>query len=48
VSPAPVNYPPLPQTFGAIHGLTGTSGMADLLKSNLSNKTEHQSNKTEH
>ena len=33
VSPEPVNYPPLPQTFGGIAGLTGTSGMADMLKS---------------
>ena len=32
VAPAPVNDPPLPQTFGGIHGLTGTSGMADLAK----------------
>jgi hypothetical protein len=32
VSPEPVNYPPLPQTFGGIHGLTGTSGMADMLR----------------
>src|SRR5580658_8513482 len=27
VSPPPVNYPPLPQTFGGIPGLTGTAGM---------------------
>jgi phospholipase C len=33
VSPKPVNHPPLPQTFGAIAGLTGTSGMADLFRS---------------
>jgi phospholipase C len=33
VSPAPVNHPPHPQTFGGIQGFTGTSGMADLLKS---------------
>jgi len=33
VSPAPVNHPPRPQTFGGIAGLTGTSGMADLFKS---------------
>ena len=33
VSPAPVNQPPQPQSFGGIHGLTGTSGMADLYKS---------------
>jgi phospholipase C len=32
VSPAPVNIPPLPQTFGAIPGLTGTAGMADLVR----------------
>jgi phospholipase C len=32
-SPAPVNHPPHPQTFGGIPGLTGTSGMADLYKS---------------
>jgi phospholipase C len=32
VSPDPVNKPPRPQTFGGIHGLTGTSGMADLYK----------------
>jgi phospholipase C len=33
VSPAPVNSPPNPQTFGGIPGLTGTSGMAGMLKS---------------
>jgi phospholipase C len=33
VSPAPVNHPSRPQTFGGIPGLTGTSGMADLFKS---------------
>ena len=33
VSPAPVNHPPRPQTFGGLAGLTGTSGMADLFKS---------------
>jgi phospholipase C len=33
VSPPPVNYPALPQTFGGIDGLTGTSGMQDLLRS---------------
>jgi phospholipase C len=33
VSPDPVNYPPRPQTFGGIDGLTGTAGMADLFKS---------------
>ena len=32
VSPAPVNHPPHPQTFGAIPGLSGTAGMADLFK----------------
>ncbi len=32
VSPDPVNYPPLPQTFGADTTLTGTSGMADLFR----------------
>jgi phospholipase C len=32
VSPAPVNYPPLPQTFGGIPGLTGTAGMSELLR----------------
>ncbi len=32
VSPAPVNNPPLPQSFGGIRGLTGTSGMADLFE----------------
>ncbi|HTW02942.1 MAG TPA: alkaline phosphatase family protein [Streptosporangiaceae bacterium] len=32
VSPEPVNHPPLPQTFGGIRGLTGTSGMADMFK----------------
>jgi hypothetical protein len=37
VSPAPVNHPPHPQGFGGIPGLTGTSGMADLLKSYQSN-----------
>jgi phospholipase C len=33
VSPPPVNHPALPQTFGGIDGLTGTSGMQDLLRS---------------
>jgi phospholipase C len=33
VSPAPVNHPSRPETFGGIPGLTGTSGMADLFKS---------------
>jgi len=32
VSPEPVNSRPLPPTFGGIPGLTGTSGMADMLK----------------
>jgi phospholipase C len=36
VSPAPVNYPHHAPGFGGIPGLTGTSGMADLFKSNLS------------
>jgi phospholipase C len=31
VSPEPVNHPRHPQTFGGIPGLTGTSGMSDLL-----------------
>ncbi len=30
VSPAPVNHPPRPQKSGAIAGLKGTAGMADL------------------
>ena len=30
VSPAPVNHPPRPQSFGGIPGLAGTSGMSDL------------------
>jgi hypothetical protein len=30
VSPPPVNVPPRPQKSGAIAGLSGTSGMADL------------------
>jgi phospholipase C len=33
VSPAPLNHPPHPQTFGGIPGLAGTAGMADMLKS---------------
>jgi phospholipase C len=33
VSPAPVNHPHRPPGFGGIAGLTGTSGMADMLKS---------------
>jgi phospholipase C len=32
VSPKPVNQPAQPQAFGGIPGLTGTSGMADLVK----------------
>jgi len=32
VSPPPVNHPALPQTFGGIDGLTGTSGMKDLFR----------------
>jgi phospholipase C len=32
VSPDPVNDPPLPQTFGGIPGLTGTSGMQDMFR----------------
>jgi phospholipase C len=32
VSPEPVNHPRRPQTFGGIPGLTGTSGMSDLLR----------------
>jgi phospholipase C len=40
VSPAPVNDPPNPQTFGSDQGLTGTSGMADLHKSYLSKEAE--------
>jgi phospholipase C len=35
VSPPPVNSPPLPQKFGGIPGLTGTSGMEDLLRNYL-------------
>jgi phospholipase C len=41
VSPAPVNDPPRPQTFGSIPGLTGTSGMADLARSYRSNDAEY-------
>jgi phospholipase C len=37
VSPDPVNYPPFPQTFGGIPGLTGTAGMADLFKKTKGN-----------
>jgi phospholipase C len=40
VSPAPVNRPHYPQGFGGIPGLSGTSGMADLFKSNLSDTAE--------
>ena len=40
VSPAPLNYPPLPQTFGGIPGLVGTSGMADLFKTYTGNAVE--------
>ncbi|HTR95214.1 MAG TPA: hypothetical protein VMI73_26075 [Trebonia sp.] len=40
VSPAPVNHPPKPQTFGHIPGLTGTSGMSDLYRSYRSDKPE--------
>jgi phospholipase C len=40
VSPPPVNKPAYPQTFGGIPGLTGTSGMADMLKSYRSEPTE--------
>jgi phospholipase C len=32
VSPDPVNHPARPQTFGGIHGLKGTAGMAHLFK----------------
>jgi phospholipase C len=38
VSPAPLNYPPLPQTSGGIPGLTGTSGMADMFKNYRGNE----------
>ncbi len=40
MSPAPVNHPPHPQTFGGIPGLTGTSGMADLYRSYRPNERE--------
>ena len=40
VSPEPVNHPRLPQTFGAIHGLTGTSGMRDLFRNYGGNNVE--------
>jgi len=40
VSPDPVNYPPLPQTFGADTNLTGTSGMADLLRNYLGSSAQ--------
>lgn len=32
VSPEPVNYPPLPQSFGGNPGMNGTSGMDDLFR----------------
>src|SRR3984957_6797077 len=35
VSPAPVNHPPRPQSFGGIPGLTGTSGISDIYQSYL-------------
>jgi phospholipase C len=38
VSPQPVNDPPLPQTFGAIPGLTGTSGMKAVLRNYQGNE----------
>jgi hypothetical protein len=38
-SPAPVNHPPHPQAFGGIPGLTGTSGLADLVKPQRSGDT---------
>jgi hypothetical protein len=31
-SPAPLNHPSHPQTFGGIPGLSGTAGMSDMLK----------------
>jgi len=37
VSPDPVNHPALPQTFGGIHGLKGTAGMAHLFKKTYGN-----------
>ena len=40
VSPAPVNHPRQPQTFGHIPGLTGTAGMSDLYRSYRSNERE--------
>jgi len=40
VSPEPVNHPALLQTFGAIAGLTGTSGMADLHRNYTRNNVE--------
>ena len=40
VSPAPVNHPPKPQTFGHIPGLAGTAGMSDLYRSYRSNELE--------
>jgi phospholipase C len=41
VSPAPVNHPPRPQTFGGIPGLSGTSGMADLYRSRGNTGTDN-------
>ncbi len=41
VSPAPVNDPPLPQSFGGIRGLTGTSGMADLFENYHGKNVRH-------
>jgi hypothetical protein len=35
VSPAPVNHPAQDQQFGGIAGLTGTSGMAEVITSRL-------------
>jgi len=42
VSPPPVNHPALPQTFGGIDGLTGTSGMQDLLRSYRGNDAKQR------
>jgi hypothetical protein len=33
-----VNHPALPQTFGGIPGLTGTSGMVDLIRNYRENE----------
>jgi hypothetical protein len=41
VSPLPVNHPSRPQTFGAIPGLTATSGMSHLFR-NYSGKDVHE------